>query len=61
MTDHEQSMQIIQQIQQLLAEASGTLKDHQQRINSVNFIGERLMLLEELQSAVTQVEVPVAE
>lgn len=61
MTNHEQSMQIIQQVQQLLAESPGTLKDHQQRINSMNFLGQRLMLLSELETDSTEAEVPSVE
>lgn len=61
MTEHEQTMQLVQQVQQLLAELPGKLVDHQQRINSMKFIAERLDLLNKLESAHTQVEVPSEE
>lgn len=50
MNEHEQSMQIAEVIAQLLADVPGTLRDHQQRIQSMNYLKSRLEELHKLES-----------
>jgi len=61
MNTHEQSMHILMQIKQILAEYPGSLKDHQQRINSTDYLQERLELLDSLESAQVPAETLVVE
>ena len=55
MTEEQQrSMEILQGISRLLADHPGTLQEHQQRLNSVNFLRERLEKLQELETGDTE-------
>lgn len=53
MTDHEQSLDILDSLAQILANVPGVLKEHQQRINSVDYLRERLNKLAEFERAAT--------
>jgi hypothetical protein len=52
MSDHDRALDILASIAQLLADAPGTLREHQLRLNSIQFLKERLVKLHEIEEAI---------
>lgn len=55
-SNHQTDINILNAIQKILADAQGTLEEHQKRINSINYLAERLKTLQEYETKTTPTE-----
>ena len=52
-TDHEVCLQVLQGIDDLISQLPGTRAEHQQRVNSLQFLLKRLQKLDSIEQAQT--------